>query len=78
MPLSSAFPAPRLTVNCSSSHAVLPVVITARSIIASRSQQRNFQLIIITHDEEFVQLLGRSEHADYYWRVSKDIKYVPI
>jgi DNA repair protein RAD50 len=47
-----------------------------RSIIASRSQQRNFQLIIITHDEEFVQLLGRSEHADYYWRVSKDIKYV--
>lgn len=43
------------------------------NIIASRSQQRNFQLIIITHDEEFVQLLGRSEHADYYWRVSKDI-----
>jgi phosphatidylserine/phosphatidylglycerophosphate/cardiolipin synthase-like enzyme len=46
------------------------------SIITSRSQQRNFQLIIITHDEEFVQLLGRSEHADYYWRVSKDVKYV--
>lgn len=76
MPLSSTFPAPRLTVNCSSSHDVPPVNITVRSIIASRSQQRNFQLIIITHDEEFVQLLGRSEHADYYWRVSKDIKYV--
>lgn len=42
-------------------------------IITSRSQQRNFQLIIITHDEEFVQLLGRSEHADYFWRVSKDV-----
>jgi len=42
------------------------------NIIESRRQQRSFQLIIITHDEEFVQLLGRSEHADYYWRVSKD------
>jgi len=41
-------------------------------IIENRRQQHNFQLIIITHDEEFVQLLGRSEHADYYWRVSKD------
>ncbi|KAL6065852.1 DNA repair protein rad50 [Balamuthia mandrillaris] len=43
------------------------------NIISTRRQQRNFQLIVITHDEEFVQLLGRSEHADYYWRVSKDI-----
>jgi DNA repair protein RAD50 len=42
------------------------------NIIENRKQQRNFQLIIITHDEEFVQLLGRSEHADHYWRVSKD------
>eukprot|EP00026_Physarum_polycephalum_P000773 Phypoly_transcript_00774.p1 GENE.Phypoly_transcript_00774~~Phypoly_transcript_00774.p1 ORF type:complete len:1313 (+),score=243.76 Phypoly_transcript_00774:90-4028(+) len=42
------------------------------SIIESRRAQRHFQLIVITHDEEFVQLLGRSEHADYYWRVSKD------
>ena len=42
------------------------------SIIETRRRQSNFQLIIITHDEEFVQLIGRSEHADYYWRVSKD------
>jgi len=41
-------------------------------IIETRKQQRNFQLIIITHDEDFVQLLGRSEHADFYWRVTKD------
>lgn len=34
--------------------------------------QSNFQLIIITHDEEFVQLLGHHECADYYWRVHKD------
>lgn len=42
------------------------------SIIETRRQQSNFQLIIITHDEEFVQLIGKSKHADYYWRVSKD------
>ncbi|KAJ1968281.1 DNA repair protein rad50 [Dispira parvispora] len=42
-------------------------------IIRTRRQQNNFQLIVITHDEEFMELLGRSDHADYYWRVSKDI-----
>lgn len=30
---------------------------------------------MITHDEEFVQLLGKSEFTDYYWRVSRDEKY---
>jgi DNA repair protein RAD50 len=44
------------------------------SIIKLRRQQRNFQLIIITHDEDFVQLIGRSEYTDYYWRISKDEK----
>ncbi|KAJ3051631.1 DNA repair protein rad50 [Rhizophlyctis rosea] len=42
------------------------------NIIKLRRQQSNFQLIIITHDEEFMQLLGKSEFADYYWRVAKD------
>ncbi|MBX9694264.1 MAG: hypothetical protein K2Z81_17905, partial [Cyanobacteria bacterium] len=41
-------------------------------IIKMRGRQGNFQLIIITHDEEFVDLLGRHECADYYWRVVKD------
>ena len=41
-------------------------------IIKMRGRQGNFQLIIITHDEEFVELLGRHECADYYWRVFKD------
>lgn len=41
-------------------------------IIKSRRKQHNFQLIIITHDEDFVRLLGRSEFADYYWRISRD------
>lgn len=41
------------------------------TIIQTRAKQSNFQLIVITHDEEFVELLGRSEYADFYWRVSK-------
>jgi DNA repair protein RAD50 len=40
-------------------------------IIEQRKKSRSFQLIIITHDEEFVQTIGRSEHAEYYYRVSK-------
>ena len=44
------------------------------SLIDSRSAQRNFQLIVITHDEDFVSLLGKSQHADYFWRVEKDAK----
>ncbi|KAI8869980.1 hypothetical protein GQ42DRAFT_21513 [Ramicandelaber brevisporus] len=44
------------------------------NIIKSRRQQRNFQLIVITHDEEFVQNLGKAEYADYYFRVSKNAR----
>jgi len=40
-------------------------------IIKSRRQQANFQLIVITHDEDFVQLVGRSENASHYFRVDK-------
>ncbi|GIY23500.1 DNA repair protein RAD50 [Caerostris darwini] len=41
-------------------------------IVQSRSEQRNFQLLIITHDEDFIELLGRSETVDYFYKVSKD------
>ncbi|KAG2456153.1 DNA repair protein RAD50 [Polypterus senegalus] len=42
-------------------------------IIKSRSQQRNFQLLIITHDEDFVELLGRSEYVEHFYRIRKNI-----
>lgn len=42
------------------------------SIIRTRQQQRNFQLVVITHDEEFVQNLGRADFVDYYFRIYKD------
>jgi len=43
-------------------------------IIKARSNQKNFQLIIITHDEDFVEMLGRSEYMDQFYRVTKDDK----
>ncbi|NXF71913.1 RAD50 protein, partial [Sclerurus mexicanus] len=41
-------------------------------IIKSRCQQRNFQLLVITHDEDFVELLGRSEYVETFYRIRKN------
>uniref|UniRef100_K3WA28 RecF/RecN/SMC N-terminal domain-containing protein n=1 Tax=Globisporangium ultimum (strain ATCC 200006 / CBS 805.95 / DAOM BR144) TaxID=431595 RepID=K3WA28_GLOUD len=46
-------------------------------LLAARSAQQNFQLVCITHDEEFVQMLGRTQAMDnstpeYYWRISRE------
>jgi DNA repair protein RAD50 len=38
----------------------------------SRKGQENFQLIVITHDERFAQLIGQRQLAEKYYRVSKD------
>jgi len=27
---------------------------------------------VITHDEDFVDILGKAEYTDRFWRVSKD------
>jgi DNA repair protein RAD50 len=40
-------------------------------IISERRKQSNFQLIVITHDEDFVSKIGRSEYVDSYYRISK-------
>jgi DNA repair protein RAD50 len=42
-------------------------------IIEHRRSQTNFQLIIITHDEDFLRRLGRKELCDSYFRVSKEL-----
>ena len=34
--------------------------------------QNNFQLIVITHDETFVDEIGKRAQAEYYYRVYKD------
>lgn len=41
-------------------------------IMHARREQANFQLIVITHDIKFAHLIGQREHADFYWRISKD------
>lgn len=41
-------------------------------IMEDRKGQENFQLIIITHDERFAQLIGQRQHAERYYRISKD------
>jgi DNA repair protein RAD50 len=37
------------------------------SIIRERREQANFQLIIITHDENFLRKLGEAAVIEYYW-----------
>ena len=45
------------------------------SIIRARaSTQRNFQLIVITHDEEFIRDMRAMDFADYYYRISRDMR----
>ena len=43
-----------------------------RSIMLARREQENFQLVVITHDEQFARLIGTREHAEHMWRVEKD------
>ncbi|PFH54076.1 hypothetical protein AMATHDRAFT_852 [Amanita thiersii Skay4041] len=43
-------------------------------IINERKSHSNFQLIIITHDENFLRKLGQADVMEYYWRVSRDAR----
>lgn len=42
-------------------------------IVKDRSSQKNFQLIVITHDMEFVDVLGQAGYTEYYYKVSKEV-----
>lgn len=41
-------------------------------IIRARQQQANFQLIVITHDEEFLKFMKCADFCDHYFRISRD------
>lgn len=41
-------------------------------IIRARQQQANFQLIVITHDEDFLRHMQCGDFCDYYYRVSRN------
>ncbi|KAI0355001.1 hypothetical protein OH77DRAFT_378772 [Trametes cingulata] len=43
------------------------------SIINERRDHANFQLIIITHDENFLRKLGQSNVMEYYWYACTDV-----
>lgn len=53
-------------------------------IIAARQQQKNFQLIVITHDEKFLLHMNAAAYTDCFYRVSRNerqlsqIEWVPI
>lgn len=44
------------------------------SIIKARRAQFNFQLIVITHDEEFLKEMKCQDFCDNYYRVSRNEK----
>ncbi|KAI1414012.1 hypothetical protein F5Y13DRAFT_159550 [Hypoxylon sp. FL1857] len=44
------------------------------AIINARKAQANFQLIVITHDEEFLRHMRCSDFCDYFYRVKRDDK----
>lgn len=47
-------------------------------IITTRMRQVNFQLIVITHDEDFLRYMKCSDFCDNYYRVSRDDKQKSI
>lgn len=53
-------------------------------VISARLQQKNFQLIVITHDERFLRQMNPSKYCSFYYRIERDerelskIRKVPI
>ncbi|XP_046392012.1 DNA repair protein RAD50 [Ischnura elegans] len=43
-------------------------------IVKRRFSQKNFQLIVITHDEKFVESLAKEGNLEYYYRVSRNAR----
>lgn len=48
------------------------LAVSLTELINERQRQNNFQLVVITHDEAFLQKLASNGTFDYYWRVSRD------
>ncbi|XP_077526554.1 uncharacterized protein LOC144138242 [Haemaphysalis longicornis] len=48
------------------------LALSLAKIVQDRMRQRNFQMIVITHDEEFLRLLSqRHGYAEYFYKVEK-------
>ncbi|MES1911696.1 MAG: hypothetical protein MHM6MM_004091 [Cercozoa sp. M6MM] len=57
---------------CSGMFSIVIMCVFFQIIQRRREHQRNFQLVLITHDEEFANMIGRRDLCDYYYRISKD------
>ena len=53
--------------NSDSLTADYEILFSPYSIINERKNHANFQLIIITHDENFLRKLGQNAVMEYYW-----------
>lgn len=53
-------------------HNVESLARSLHRIIDSRKKQSNFQLVIITHDERFLELLDAQDFTNHYWVVRRD------
>ncbi|KAM3161488.1 Zinc-hook domain-containing protein [Lachancea thermotolerans] len=42
------------------------------NIIEFRRHQKNFQLIVITHDEKFLRYMGAADFTDHFYKVKRD------
>lgn len=42
------------------------------NLIENRKNEKNFQLLIITHDEDFLNTLTRVQTTPHYWKVSRN------
>lgn len=47
-----------------------------RAIIETRRRQTNFQLVLITHDEEFIELLGARDFCSEYFKIFKNERQI--
>lgn len=63
------------TTNLDESNS-MALATSINQLISKRRHQENFQLILITHDEAFVEQLGKREIADYYYRYSFKFRFV--
>ncbi|EFW98801.1 DNA repair protein rad50 [Grosmannia clavigera kw1407] len=50
------------------------LAVSLHAIIRARQAQANFQLIVITHDEDFLRHMQCSDFCDTFYRVSRDDK----
>lgn len=48
------------------------LALALRAIIETRREQRNFQLILITHDEEFIEIMGARDFCSDYFKIYRN------